>query len=161
MRIKQFWKDKKGVSPVIAVVLLVAITVVLVSVLYFSVSGMISKTKTTPVAALDFVESKDVEGEYTGGIVSISEKVELPDVGLTLIDGETGEAASISPLVDNGQAEAGAPGEAVQILYKDANSNNQLDTSDVFYITNGTAGDKITITYIPSDSLIDYYVIKH
>ncbi len=57
MRMKQFWKDKKAVSPVIAVVLLVAITVVLVSVLYFSVSGMITKTKTTPVAALYFVES--------------------------------------------------------------------------------------------------------
>lgn len=158
---KQFWKDKKGVSPVIAVVLLVAITVVLVSVLYFSVSGMITKTKTTPVAALYFVESKDVEGEYTGSIVSISAKVKLPDVGLTLVDGETGEAASIFPLVDNGQAEAGAPGEAVHILYNDANSNNQLDSSDVFYITNGTVGDKVTLMYLPSDDLLDYYVIKY
>jgi flagellin-like protein len=160
MRLKQHRKDTKGVSPVIAVVLLVAITVVLVSVLYFSVSGMISKTKTTPVAALYFVESKEVEGEYTGSIASISAKVELPDVSLTLVDGETGDAESISPLVNNGQAEAGAPGEEVQILYVDANSNNQLDSSDVFYITNGTAGDRVSLMYIPSDDLLDYYIIK-
>jgi flagellin-like protein len=161
MRVKQFWKDPRGVSPVIAVVLLVAITVVLVSVLYFSVSGMITKTRQTPVTALDFVESDEVEGEYTGGIVSISEKVKLPDVSLTLIDSETGEAALISPLVDNGQAEAGAPGEAIHILYNDANDNNQLDTSDVFYITNGTAGDKVTLSYIPTDGLLDYYIIRY
>jgi flagellin-like protein len=118
MRLKQHRKDTKGVSPVIAVVLLVAITVVLVSVLYFSV------------------------------------------VSLTLVDGETGDAESISPLVNNGQAEAGAPGEEVQILYVDANSNNQLDSSDVFYITNGTAGDRVSLMYIPSDDLLDYYIIK-
>jgi flagellin-like protein len=160
MRGKQFRRDAKAVSPVIAVVLLVAITVVLVSVLYFSVSGMISKTRQTPITAMDFVESDEVEGEYTGGIVSISEKVELPDVGLTLVDAETSDAATIFPLVDNGQVEAGAPGEKINILYQDANSNNQLDTSDVFYITNGTEGDRVTLTYIPTDGLLDYYIIE-
>ena len=37
-------EDREGVSPVIAVILLVAITVVLVATLYFVVSGLVEET---------------------------------------------------------------------------------------------------------------------
>ncbi|MGC8912947.1 MAG: archaellin/type IV pilin N-terminal domain-containing protein [Thermoplasmata archaeon] len=48
------WKNKKGVSPVIATILMVAITVVLAAVLYVMVMGMISPT-TAPSQPLGLV----------------------------------------------------------------------------------------------------------
>ncbi len=44
----KMWKKKEGVSPVIAVILMVAITVVLAAVLYVMVSGMMPRTTTAP-----------------------------------------------------------------------------------------------------------------
>jgi len=44
-------KDEEAVSPVIAVILMVAITVVLAAVLYVMVSGMISTSETTPAGS--------------------------------------------------------------------------------------------------------------
>ena len=44
------WKSKSGVSPIIATILMVAVTVVLASVLYVLVSGYTGGVGTTPVS---------------------------------------------------------------------------------------------------------------
>jgi len=44
---KRVWSDRKGVSPVIATILMVAITVVLAAVLYVMVTGLISTPSST------------------------------------------------------------------------------------------------------------------
>lgn len=151
---KYFWKDKKAVSPVIAVILLVAMTVVLVAVLYYSVSGMIEGTETTPVGALHFTEDPDIDGKYRGRIISISSKVKISEVGLTLIDVETGESGAIFPLVDQGMTRAGPAGSNFTVTYDDAGKTGQLDSSDIFFVTGATYQDQILLTYIPSDDLI-------
>jgi len=47
---KRIWMERKGVSPVIATILMVAITVVLAAVLYVMVSGYMQSGGTSPVA---------------------------------------------------------------------------------------------------------------
>jgi flagellin-like protein len=154
IRLKYFWKEEKGVSPVIAVILLVAMTVVLVAVLYYTVSGMIDDTRITPVAALGFTEHETIEGQYMGRIVSISSRVYLDEVSLTLVDGETGETDIIQPMVGGGSAQAGPTGSQINITYDDAGKPGTLDSSDVFYVSGATYGDKIILIYTPSDDLL-------
>ncbi len=161
MRIRQFRGSFEAVSPVIAVVLLVAITVVLVTVLYFSISGLIERTETTPVVALDFEESSTVTGKYTGGIVSISSKVELKDVSLTILDAETGESVAITPLTGNSTASAGAPGATFNLRFIDGGLAGQLDSGDTFFLDGATKGDTVTLAYIPSGDLLDSYVVRY
>ena len=154
IRLKYFWKEEKGVSPVIAVILLVAMTVVLVAVLYVTVSGMIGETRITPVAAFGFTEHDTIEGQYMGGIVSITSKVYLDDVSLTLVDSETGYSGIIQPMVGGGSAQAGPIGSQINVSYDDAGKTGILDSSDVFYVTGATFGDKILLIYTPSDDLL-------
>ncbi len=152
-------KDREGVSPVIAVILLVAITVVLVATLYFIVSGLVQETQDTPKAALVFTESEDIEGKFTGGVQEVTQKVFIEDVSLTIVDGETGEAAIIEPLVDGASAQIGSPGTGINITFYDQGAIGQLDGSDIFIIYQGTLGDKITLTYIPTDDILGYYLL--
>ena len=64
------WKDRKGVSPVIATILMVAITVVLAAVLYVMVMGFGGDSDATPKVALTKVD--DGAGLYTISVVSVS-----------------------------------------------------------------------------------------
>lgn len=152
-------EDRDGVSPVIAVILLVAITVVLVATLYFVVSGLVEETEDTPKAALVFVESDDIDGRFTGWVQEITKKVQIEDVSLTMVDGETGEATIIEPLVDGAVAQIGSPGVGINITYTDLGAVGRLDGSDLFIINQGTLGDKITLTYIPTDDILAYYLL--
>lgn len=154
MRFKYNWKDEEAVSPVIAVILLVAMTVVLVAVLYYSVSGMIDETKITPVAALAFKEHETNEGQYTGGIVSISSKVYTSDVSMTVVDVETGSSDVIQPLTDGASISVGLAGSEITVTYDDAGNPGILDSSDVIFITGATYKDRIVLIYIPSDDLL-------
>lgn len=54
---KRILSESQGVSPVIAVVLLVAITTVLASVVYITVSSLIGQTEVTPYVVLSRVSS--------------------------------------------------------------------------------------------------------
>ena len=129
-------------------------TVVLVAVLYYSVSGMIDETKVTPVAALGFKEHETIDGQYTGGIVSISSKAYIDDVSMTVVDVDTGSSAVLQPLADSGSVSVGDPGSEITVTYDDAGKTGILDSSDVFYITGATFGDRIILIYTPSDDLL-------
>jgi flagellin-like protein len=155
MRFKYLWKDREGVSPVIAVILLVAMTVVLVAVLYYSVSGMIDETQITPVAALGFKEHETIEGQYTGGVVSISYKTFTKDVSMTIVDVDSGSSEVIQPLTNGASASAGPAGSEITVTYQDEGKQGILDSSDVIFITGATTGDKIILIFIPSDDLLD------
>lgn len=154
IRLKYFWKDEKAVSPVIAVILLVAMTVVLVAVLYYSVSGMIDKTMITPVGAMSFREHETIDGQYIGGIVSISSKVYTDDVSMSIVDVESGSSNVIQPLADGASASAGPIGSQINVTFDDAGKTGTLDSSDVIFVTGATHGDRIILIYIPSDDLI-------
>ena len=142
-------KDE-AVSPVIAVILMVAITVVLAAVLYVMVSGMMSDTTATPSGALSFGDGTVVGGgkDYTGGITALSKDIDFVDVSMTVVNGSASAAST-------GTDGALVSGTAVvagnfQVTYSDTNGNNQLDAGDVISITGATSGCQFKLVYIPS-----------
>ena len=75
---KRSWKDRKGVSPVIATILMVAITVVLAAVLYVMVMGL-GDISTTPNGQITKVE-KTGTGEYKLTLSTFSPSTKLTDI---------------------------------------------------------------------------------
>ena len=120
---KNMWKKEEGVSPVIAVILMVAITVVLAAVLYVMVSGMMTTTSTTPTGAMGFNEGS-VDGTYTGSFVSLTKSVKLSDTQVTILDDSNGLSDSINDLsIDKNATVSGG----LTLQYNDINTNNNYN----------------------------------
>jgi len=69
----QRWRKKRqrGVSPIIATILLVAITVVLAAVLYVLISGLTSSTATAPVSLAPAINPSSTGGSGSTWYVSV------------------------------------------------------------------------------------------
>lgn len=141
-------KEDEAVSPVIAVILMVAITVVLAAVLYVMVSGMMEETETTPTGAFNFTQvGSAVAGggkTYTGGLVSLSRDVDATDVSMTIVNGTNSDADT--DLSDGASVSAGD----FDVTYTDTNGNGALDSGDVIACTGVLTGCQIKLVFTPS-----------
>ncbi len=151
---KKIWRNEEGVSPVIAVILMVAITVVLAAVLYVMVSGMMTGSTTAPTGALDFTDQGG--GNYTGGIVSLSDDVKLTDCSVTIIDASDGSSASQGPPLQSGVPITTAGG--LEVKFSDTNPNQQIDAGDVWTIKNGADGDQIKLIHDTGKQIAIYTI---
>jgi len=118
---KRHWRDRKGVSPVIATILMVAITVVLAAVLYVMVMGLGGDTAVTPTGQVTNVEEITIEDvevyKLTLSVFSPSTKFSNLNVG-GLVDGPLalteykggGLVAGTVYFVDNTRGRNGKPG---------------------------------------------------
>jgi flagellin-like protein len=138
MRIR--WIDESGVSPVIAVILMVAITVVLVSILYVLVNGFAQQLDHTPRGALIFTEHEDIVGNYMGGFQG-SVKMERIEIKVTDVSGEG--SVNFNPSEESFKQIPGG----LNITVSDLNDNNYLDGSDMLVIQDGGMGDEVSIVY--------------
>ncbi len=86
---KKMWKSSKGVSPIIATILMVAITVVLASVLYVLVSGYTGGVGSPPISgALAFrADQSDISGGNVTFVLSMQAPANPPftDVSVTIL----------------------------------------------------------------------------
>ncbi len=97
---KLFRKDKKGVSPVIGVILMVAITVILAAVIASFVFGMGSKVKSAPEASFMLEDNSTTIGDSpTGTSVALFDAMlygggplKCGDLRITLKDLTTGNS---------------------------------------------------------------------
>ena len=91
---KKIWnarKDSEGVSPVIATILMVAITVVLAAILMVMVMGMTDSGTTTPTIAQINVDPAAADAtSLKVTVVSIVPSAEVGKVTFTLNDAATG-----------------------------------------------------------------------
>ncbi len=78
-------QDNEGVSPVIAVILMVAITVVLAAVLYVWAASFLEQGDTSPFA--QFTSTKNSSGDYYVTVVKVSTKYDLEAFSYFLKDG--------------------------------------------------------------------------
>lgn len=95
---KKIWKmrrDSEAVSPVIATILMVAITVVLAAVLYVMVMGFGGPTSSPPVAAMSY--QKVGPNNYTIRITSIDREVLWSDCKIAIVN-DSKAGTSQSPL---------------------------------------------------------------
>jgi len=93
MMMKKNWKSRSAVSPVIATILMVAITVVLAAVLYVMVMGMGGEQNTTPNVALG--NQKGTGNTYDVYVISVS--------------GGTIDVANVEAVVVSGPADVTTP----------------------------------------------------
>ncbi len=128
--------DEQAVSPVIAVILMVAITVVLAAVLYVWASSFLGgTTKNAPTGSM--IASSDGQGDWTIQIVKINPQVSVNSVHWYLLN-EEGNTMSDSLVSDiYGYYE----GEGKGVVFIDNDFNGKLSPGDKFEVHPGAEGD--------------------
>lgn len=151
------WRNEEGVSPVIAVILMVGITVVLAAVLYVMVSGMMTSTNITPTVSMIWKENDP--GNYSGSVVSISgsSALNLDDVIVVVThEGETDSNTCEWLVADNNKLVAGD----FTLDYVDNNGDAQVGGDDDFIVTGGQKGDIIRLVHAQTNGLMVSQVLK-
>ena len=141
------FKNKEAVSPVIGVILMVAITVLLAAVVYIWVIGLIPGGKTTPVTTYS-VGATD-EG-YKVTINSASDTISVKGVKCYVTNpGGSTTAVTVDEIYTNYV-------EGVQFI--DNNVDGRLSAGDMFKInkadSGATSGDKLVLTSTSTGEII-------
>ena len=87
IKIGKMLKDKTGVSPIIAIILMVAITVVLAATIYVWVSGFGgggSKALSMSVTQLDSVDESATDHNATFRVDSVSQGAQWSDINISV-----------------------------------------------------------------------------
>jgi hypothetical protein len=107
-----------------------------------------------PIGEMAFVEN--TVGNYTGGLISLSDRLNLNEVSLLIIDESMGGFGQLNPLEHGGTAQVP---NGIRCTFNDANHNDRLDVGDVFTIEDGAPGDTIRLFLRPSEDLVAEFVL--
>jgi flagellin-like protein len=165
---KRSWirKEEEGVSPVIATILMVAITVVLAAVLYVMVIGFGSGSSSTPAGAWSNVEPtnqtaiKLVYGKFTSNVEPMDIKIIMRQAQYSWeIDPAGGALTAASTPLGIGYTGPWPPPTATLPIpvYYDYNwQGNNINSGDYLTISNLQSGKtySIELFHIPSESTI-------
>ena len=149
---KILYKKEKGVSPVIATILMVAITVVLASAVYLMVSGYIGSSPSKPVAISVVVTNTPTGTEFTisSGSLTISTVTPLIITVSPLSPGSTGPAGPYTATISSTSNPSFPSSSGLSItIYNPGSSTSTI-----------SAGTIITISYIsgplPTGSIVTF-----
>lgn len=154
---KRSWKDRKGVSPVIATILMVAITVVLAAVLYVMVMGL-GDISTTPNGQITKVEKTGTD-VYKLTLSTFSPSTKLTDIKVnvngtlfTSSDGKTWvpDKDDTYEITVTDQAGDGKVSQGDYITVKLADGATVKLEGATVAILHGPSGGEITKTTLPS-----------
>lgn len=112
--------DERGVSPVLGVALLIAITVILAGVIAFVVLGVGTGSPDAPQASLEFSnETSDIVVDHTGGDPIDFSNVVVKTEGNAASANPTGvlEAGDTATVANNAQ-----DGDVIKIVWENPNS---------------------------------------
>jgi flagellin-like protein len=162
---KRAWhirRDEDAVSPVIATILMVAITVVLAAVLYVMVSGLIAGPgQQAPLIQLGTAEPTTTSGQYIVSVDAASKAEVLGNFKVTVLNVSNGN----TPLVTAPVTLAGGSlitAGAVTVSFTDLQGDTKLNVGDYFTVSGvgsytytlvilySSTGNKITERGIPS-----------
>ncbi len=147
-------RAREAVSPVIATILMVAITVVLAAVLYVMVSGLIAGPSTGgPEVAFLPAKPTGVANEYKLEIGSVSTAAFITNYQIVLLNVTSNSAAVLQTdlVVGNVGTEGG-----VTLTFSDLNGDGKVGGGD-FFILQGVKGNnsyQITLYWKPTGSRI-------
>jgi flagellin-like protein len=155
-------KDKKGVSPVIAVILMVAITLVIIAILWLWISSMISNDKTEhPTIELEQGTTDDNDA-YIITVKSIDDQtVSVLDLNFILRDPEDSTDQKSGDL----DTIYGKPVSSTNIVvFQDNDYNGKVTANDQFKIymsdSGGMPGGHFKLVYEPSSEMVNDLVLK-
>lgn len=140
--------DERGVSPVIAVILMVAITVVLASVLYVMVINIFEKPDPPVFDSLTSEEDDDEPGKY---LLTYSGTRNLDDIEISVYDDSTMKFFVLDPETETFKEIQ----DEISLTYIDANTNSKLDGVDRLIIQGGEEGDTISVADEDGGNVID------
>jgi len=153
---RKVWGKKEAVSPVIAVILMVAITVVLAAVLYIMVSGMITTTTTSPHVTLsNWVKDSATSGHID--IADVDQTKPCSDYKFIVIKGSDTITVSTGPSTAGGKSNqtGSISGTSVTVTVTDLTGEGKLSGGDRITISTTAAalpsGDwELKVIYIPT-----------
>ncbi len=141
-------KDEDGVSPVIATILMVAITVVLAAVLYIMVIGLTPGTSSqTPQGQFSSV---NVETNTTAEAVfaKLTNDPAITKLKVVLEVGANSGTYSFPAATSGTVANFDAGTDLGNIEYRDAIDNEKVNIGDKLYLTDLSTGSEYTIYMI-------------
>ena len=106
---------------------------------------------TAPTGAFEFSET--TAGNYTGGIISLSDEVKLSDCSWTIIDIDGSSASQGPPILSGTAIQAGS---GLKLTFIDANS--KVDAGDVVTLENAEKGDQIKLIHDTGKSIAAYTI---
>jgi flagellin-like protein len=139
--------DERGVSPVIAVILMVAITVVLSAVLFVMVRDFVITPDPPEYIRLDFEEDEDTPTKYIG---EFDGSKQLHKIQIKIVDKSHDTVLILKPSEETSKQISGG----LNISYTDINGNNNLDIADILVIYGGESGDEVTVLSSKSGNMI-------
>ncbi len=138
---KKFWKNRSGVSPVIATLLLIGITVILSSVVFVMVMGL-GESQDKPTADLS---ASSISGDQADKvtITSINKAVDYASMKVAVIVGDQAKTQNLVESYPDGIWPAGIH----SITFIDRAGNGKVDTGD-YFLVDADQGTEITLHLI-------------
>src|SRR6266571_8272673 len=126
-------KDEQAVSPVIATILMVAITVVLAAVLYVMVSGLISGPGSTPTAWGVNIARPGTQTNWTLTFTSIPQSVATTSAFVTISDTNGAPVTGATNVAFSTIASGGTAG--YRAMYFTPTTAGSVSTGDVLRLS--------------------------
>jgi|WetSurMetagenome_2_1015567.scaffolds.fasta_scaffold68423_4 flagellin-like protein len=144
---KKMWKMKKSkeaVSPVIATILMVAITVVLAAVLYVMVMGFGSNPDSNPTMSLTDSPYGPAHQQKVM-VAEVSDPIDISSAKISLVI--DGTAYTISGATGSFVA-AGLPGTATVTFVNLLTTDTTVNTGDYFIVSNSVASETMVFSFL-------------
>src|SRR5213083_538617 len=144
-------KDEEAVSPVIATILMVAITVVLAAVLYVMVSGLlVGPGATRPQVTFGSVDLSVSPGNATFQIAGVTQSVGPANYKVNLQIGTNAGTAIAMPTTSGSYVSITVGSTVYRIYWTDIGGGNTINEGDQFRV----AGNNVALS--PSGSYVFY-----
>src|SRR6266704_2591519 len=128
-------KDEAAVSPVIATILMVAITVVLAAVLYVMVSGLlVGPGATRPQITFGSVDQTVSPGNATFAVAGVTQAVGPASYKVNLQRGTSAGTAIAMPTTSGGYASVTVGSTVYRIYWTDIGGGNTINEGDQFRV---------------------------
>lgn len=125
-----FCRHSRGVAPVVGTIMMVAITIVLASVVFFLVSSLISPPPPLPVS-VTFTTSAWQDGNNNASIATTTGVSGMSVAGVSYIVRDAEGAVYFSGMAGDSQS---VNSVNVTVRYNDLNSDDQINPGDIISI---------------------------
>jgi len=139
-KLKKIWVDQEAVSPVIAVILMVAITVVLAAVLYMWAQSFVPTGKNTPIATITTSKSQNNYELYVSSIepAAAGDSVKYQLLDKNRLPVEQGELNDVYNKVLRNPMDGSI---LSNVSWRDSNGDDRLSTGDTIVLL-GSENDR-------------------
>ena len=146
MKLKKSMKNRSAVSPVIATILMVAITVVLAAVLYVMVMGFGGPSNSAPTGS--FSNKQLTDGNYTLTFGKITPDTKPSDLQISIVGG--GVSGTCDLKTGETGAKIGTDTKAITVIYQELSANEVVNNGESIIIKHpdGLAAGTYTVTLI-------------